>query len=74
MYILNSTFKFLYLFILIYRVNIGKRATLNKNIGIVGHLLKDRDFIGNKGMLEGLKITNIGFSAHFFTKGGNWLS
>ena len=47
-------FNFFYLFILIYRVNIGKRAILNKNIGIIGHFLKDRDFIGNIGMLEGL--------------------
>ena len=27
---------------------------MNKNIGIMGHFLKDRDFIGNIGMLEGL--------------------
>ena len=43
--------------ILIYRVNIGKRAILNKNIGIIGHFLKDRDFtgnIGNIGTLESL--------------------
>ena len=29
--------------ILIDRVNIGKRAILNKNIGIIGHFLKDRE-------------------------------
>ena len=41
----------------IYRVNIGKRGILNKNIGIIGQFLKDRDFIGNIGnigTLEGL--------------------
>ena len=26
-----------------YRVNIGKRAILNKNLGIIGHFLKDRE-------------------------------
>ena len=46
----------LHFIILIYRVNIGKRAILNKNIGIIGHFLKDRDFIGNIGMLEGLNF------------------
>ena len=38
-------------------VNIGKRGILNKNIGIIGQFLKDRDFIGNIGnigTLEGL--------------------
>ena len=45
---------FFYEFILIYRLNIGKRAILNKNIGIRGLFLKDRDFIGNIGMLEDL--------------------
>ena len=48
-----------YQFILIYRVNIGKRAIMNKNIGIIGHFLKDRDFIGNIGnigTLEGLSF------------------
>ena len=50
-----SHFKF-FKFILIYRVNIGKRALLNINIGIIGHFLKDRDFIGNIGKLEGLYI------------------
>ena len=35
-------------------VYIGKRAILNKNIGIIGHFLKDGDFIGNIGTLEGL--------------------
>ena len=35
----------------IYRVNIGKRGILNKNIGIIGQFLKDRDFIGNIGTL-----------------------
>ena len=57
MYTKNSTLKVFYQFILIYRVNTGKKAILNKNIGIIGHFLKDRDFIGNiwnKGMLEGL--------------------
>ena len=39
----------------IYRVNIGKRGIFNKNIGIIGQFLKDRDFIGNIGTLEGLK-------------------
>ena len=34
-----------------------KKAILNKNIGIIGHFLKDRDFIGNIGTLEGLCIT-----------------
>ena len=29
-------------------------AFLNKNIGIIRHFLKERDFIGNIGMLEGL--------------------
>ena len=38
-----------------YMVNIGKRTIQNKNIGIIGHFLKDRDFIGNIGMLEGLR-------------------
>ena len=52
----TSTFYFFYQFILIYRVNIGKRAILNKNIGIIGHFLKDRDFIGNIGTLEGLNF------------------
>ena len=36
-------------------------AILNKNIGIIGHFLKDRDFIGNIGnigTLEGLEIVN----------------
>ena len=50
---------FFYQFILIYRVNIGKMAILNKNIGIIGHFLKDRDFIGNIGnigTLEGLHL------------------
>ena len=27
---------------------------MNKNIGIIGHFLKDRDFIGNIGTLEGM--------------------
>ena len=55
----DGTFHILtfYQFILIYRVNIGKRAILSKNIGIIGHFLKDRDFIGNIGMLEGCKST-----------------
>ena len=44
-----------YQFILIYRVNIGKRAILNKNIGIIGHFLKDRDFIGNIGNIGTLE-------------------
>ena len=41
--------------ILIYRANIGKRAILCQNIGIIGHFRKDRDFIGNIGPLEGLQ-------------------
>ena len=57
MYTYNSTFLLFYQFILIYRVNIGKKAILSKNIGIIGHFLKDRGFIGNIGMLEGLCIT-----------------
>ena len=44
-------------FILIYRVNIGKRALLNKNIGIIVHFLKDKDFIGNIGILKGLLLS-----------------
>jgi hypothetical protein len=38
--------------------NIGKRAILWQNIGIIGHFQKDRDFIGNignVGPLEGLQ-------------------
>ena len=27
---------------------------IGKNIGIIGHFLKDRDFIGNIGTLDGL--------------------
>jgi hypothetical protein len=44
--------------ILIYRANIGKRAILCQNIGIIGHIQKDRDLIGNIGPLEGLIICN----------------
>jgi hypothetical protein len=40
--------------ILIYRANIGKRAILCQNIGIIGHFQKDRGCIGNIGPLEGL--------------------
>ena len=53
----NPHCKFFYQFILIYWVNIGNRAILNKNIGIIGHFLEDRDIIGNIGnigTLEGL--------------------
>ena len=57
MYTYNSTFLLFYQFILIYRVNIGKKAILSKIIGIIGHFLKDRGFIGNIGTLEGLCIT-----------------
>ena len=31
-------------------------AILSKNIWIIGHFLKDRDFIGNIGMLEGMLL------------------
>ena len=31
------------------------QAILNKNIGNIGHFLKDEDFIGNIGTLEGLQ-------------------
>ena len=54
---------FTYIFILIYRANIGKRAILNKNIGIIGHFLIDRDFIGNIGMLEGLYQENNSYQS-----------
>ena len=47
----------------IYRVNIGKRAILNKNIGIIGHFLIDRDFIGIIGMLEGLYQENDSYQS-----------
>ena len=63
MYTKNSTFKLFYQFILIYRVNIGKRAILNKNIGIIGHFLIDRDFIGIIGMLEGLYQENDSYQS-----------
>ena len=42
-----------------FRVNIGKRAILNKNIGILGPFLKDMDFIGSIEMLEGLYIIHV---------------
>ena len=45
--------------ILIYRANIGKRAILCQNIGIIGHFQKDRDFIGNIMPLEGLLTLSI---------------
>ena len=44
----------------------GKRAILNKNIGIVGYFLKDRDFIrniGNIGTLEGLRVWNFHYQS-----------
>ena len=59
----TCTHKILYQFILIYRVNIGKRAILNKNIGIIGHFLIDRDFIGIIGMLEGLYQENDSYQS-----------
>ena len=40
---------------LIYRANIGKRAILCQNIGIIGHFQKDRDFIGNLGNIGPLE-------------------
>jgi hypothetical protein len=46
--------------ILIYRANIGKRAILCQNIGIIGHFQKDRDFIGNKGNIGLLEDLNLG--------------
>ena len=53
----------------LYRVNIGKRAIINKNIGNIGHFLKDRDFIGNIGnkrTLEGLLLgQNMQILKHF---------
>ena len=31
---------------------------MNKNVWIIGHFLKDRDFIGNIGTLEGLETVS----------------
>jgi hypothetical protein len=43
----------------IYRDNIWKRASLGKNIGMIGNSQKERDFvgiIGNIGPVEGLQF------------------